>query len=202
MGRLVGYARVSKDEQNLDLQLDALKQAGCEKKNIFMDKTSELKSDRPGLAACFERLTKGDTLVIWRLDRLGRNRSHMFELVDEMKQKEVGFKSLSEGIIDTTSATGEFVFGMFTMFAQYERRTIQERTMAGLAAARARGRLGGRRPVLADNPRVVMAKKLHADKSIAIGDIVKALKVSRSTLFRWLDLVPTKKDENAAAPAK
>lgn len=186
MSKLVGYARVSTYDQNLDLQLDALKQAGCDKKNIFIDKMSGAKSDRPGLNNCLEKLNSGDVLIVWRLDRLGRSMTHLVSLVETLKEKSVGFKSLCDGAIDTTTASGELIFNVFSSMAQFERRLIQERTQAGLAAARARGRMGGRPRVGADDPKIKLAQKLHQDKNYEIRDICKTLKISRSTLYRYL----------------
>ncbi len=142
--RLIGYARVSTSGQELNLQLDALKHAGISDKLIFIDKVSGTKTDRPGLAACMTELQAGDTLIIWRLDRLGRSLKHLIEIVDELKGRGVGFRSISDGGIDTTTASSEMVFNIFATLAQFERRLIQERTQAGLKAARARGKKGGR----------------------------------------------------------
>jgi DNA invertase Pin-like site-specific DNA recombinase len=184
--RLIGYARVSSNGQELKLQLDALAQAGCAKADIYTDKISGAKSERPGLDRCLGQLKPGDVLIVWRLDRLGRSMRHLIDLVEEMRQRGVGFKSLCDGVIDTTTASGELVFHIFTALAQFERRLIQERTNAGLAAARARGRKGGRKPLPMDDSRVLMAKKMHADKSIPVPDICKILRISRPTLYRYL----------------
>jgi DNA invertase Pin-like site-specific DNA recombinase len=184
--KLIGYARVSSNGQELRLQLDALEQAGCAKKHIFIDKASGAKAARPGLDECLKQLKPGDTLLVWRLDRLGRSMRHLIDVVEELRQRSVGFKSLCDGAIDTTTASGELIFHIFTALAQFERRLIQERTRAGLSAARARGHMGGRRPIAANDPRVQTAKKLHADKSMAIYAICQTLKISRPTLYRWL----------------
>ena len=173
--RLVGYARVSKGEQNLNLQRDALREAGCDAKLIFVDKVSGAKGDRPGLDACLAALSKGDVLIVWRLDRLGRSMAHLISLIDDLKAKGIGFRSISDGVVDTTSPSGELVFNIFSALAQFERRLIQERTRAGLKAARARGRAGGRKPISADDPKVQMAKTMHQDKGMKIGDICKSL---------------------------
>lgn len=149
-GRSFGYARVSTDDQNLTLQIDALTKHGIPKSQIFMDKLSGAKSDRPGLAKCLDSLQSGDILVVWRLDRLGRSMRHLITLVEDLRSCGVGFRLLNEGAIDTTSASGELIFNIFSALAQFERRLIQERTKAGLAAARARGRRGGRPPLDAD----------------------------------------------------
>ena len=152
MGDLIGYARVSTDEQNLALQLDALKQADC--KRVFKDVGSGSLKHRPELDACLEFLLAGDTLVVWRLDRLGRGLKHLIEAIEDLHERQVGFRSLTEQI-DTTTAGGRLQFHIFGALAQFEREIIRERTRAGLAAARARGRLGGR-------PTVITAEKLAA----------------------------------------
>lgn len=184
--RLIGYARVSTNGQELKLQLDALEKAGCPKKLIFVDKVSGAKAARPGLDACLQELREGDTLVVWRLDRLGRSVRHLIDLVEQLRQRKVGFKSLCDGAIDTTTASGELIFHIFTALAQFERRLIQERTRAGLEAARVRGRKGGRKPIAPNNPRIQMAKKLHADKSLSIEHICQTLRISRATFYRYL----------------
>lgn len=184
--RFFGYARVSSGGQELRLQLDALQKAGCEKKNLFTDKVCGATAARPGLDKCLEQLHAGDCLVVWRLDRLGRSMRHLIDLVEELRQRKVGFKSLCDGAIDTTTASGELIFHIFTALAQFERRLIQERTRAGLEAARARGRKGGRKPIEADDPRVQMAKKLYADKTLSIADICKTLRISRPTFYRYV----------------
>ncbi|MCU7939784.1 MAG: recombinase family protein [gamma proteobacterium symbiont of Bathyaustriella thionipta] len=186
-GKIVGYARVSTDYQNLDLQIDALKKAGCQKKDIFIDKVSGAKSERPGLNACMNSLGKGDTLLVWRLDRLGRSMPHLVSVVESLKEQEIGFRSICDGAINTTTASGELVFNIFSSLAQFERRLIQERTRAGLVAARSRGRKGGRRAIKAENPKVVTAKKMHQDKSLSIDEICQSLKISRATFYRYLE---------------
>ena len=139
----IGYARVSTQDQNSDLQLDALKQAGCEQ--VFNEKKTGRTLQRPELEACLRTLRKGDTLVVWRLDRLGRSLKDLVETVNALEERGIGFKSLTESI-DTTSAGGRLVFHLFSALAEFERNLISDRTKAGLAAARARGRKGGRKP--------------------------------------------------------
>ena len=134
--------RVSTDDQDLTLQIDSLVGLGVNRDDIFTDKISGAKTERPGLDACLARLQHGDTLVVWRLDRLGRSMNHLVELIEELRNRGIGFRSVSDGFIDTTSASGELIFHIFSALAQFERRLIQERTNAGLASARARGRLG------------------------------------------------------------
>ena len=184
--RFIGYARVSTYDQNLDLQIDSLIKAGCHRKNIFIDKISGIKSERPGLNDCLATLGAGDILMVWRLDRLGRSMSHLVSLIETFKEKSVGFKSLSDGSIDTTTASGELVFNIFSSMAQFERRLIQERTQAELASARARGRTGGRPGLKPDDPKVQAVKRMHRDKTLAIEEICNLLKISRPTLYRYL----------------
>src|SRR6266446_7757061 len=151
---LIGYARVSTQDQTLDLQTDALKQAGCEK--IFTDTTSGTKSERPGLQEAMNHLRAGDTLVVWRLDRLGRTLKHLIATITDLSDKGIGFKSLQENM-DTTTSGGRLIFHIFGSLAEFEREVIKERTVAGLQAARARGRLGGRPKAL--NPKQVTLAK-------------------------------------------
>jgi len=186
--RLVGYARVSTDDQDLSLQLDALTRHGIPKPRVFMDKISGAKVERPGLKQCLDTLQPGDILVVWRLDRLGRSMRHLITLVEDLRERGIGFRSLSEGAIDTTSASGELIFNIFSALAQFERRLIQERTKAGLAAARARGRTGGRPKTTAKDAKVLLAKSLNKDKSLELDDICKTLNISKSTFFRYVRL--------------
>ncbi len=189
-GRILGYARVSTDDQDLSLQIDALEKHGIPKSLIFTDKLSGAKDDRPGLTKCLDSLQSGDVLVVWRLDRLGRSMRHLITLVEDLRSRDVGFRSLNEGAIDTTSASGELIFKIFSALAQFERRLIQERTKAGLAAARARGRCGGRPRLESEQAKVRAAKKLSGDISITIDDICKTLGISRSTYYRYLAMRP------------
>ncbi len=188
MGRFFGYARVSREEQNLELQISALKSAGCVEKFIFTDKVSGVKAERPGLNKCLEMLGAGDTLIVWRLDRLERSISHLIKLIESLMKEGISFKSICDGVIDTTTASGELIFNIFSSLAQFERSLTQERTRAGLSAARARGRLGGRKPIRPEDPRVKTAQKMHEDKSIKIEEICKTLQVSRPTLYRYLNI--------------
>ena len=187
--RFIGYARVSQGEQNLNLQTDALEEAGCNKDWVFVDKISGAKAKRPGLDTCLKELRQGDVLIVWRLDRLGRSMAHLVAMIEELKEKGIGFRSISKGVVDTTSPSGELVFNLFSALAQFERRLIQERTKAGLDAARARGRKGGRKPIAPDDPRILMAKTMHNDKSMKISDICETLKISRTTFYRYLNKV-------------
>jgi DNA invertase Pin-like site-specific DNA recombinase len=188
MAKLVGYARVSTSEQEVELQLDALRQAGCANEHIFIDKASGARSERPGLDACLRLLKPGDTLLVWRLDRLGRSMPHLVMLIEELLGKGIGFRSLCDGVIDTTTASGELIFNLFSALAQFERRLIQERTKAGLSAARARGRKGGRKPISSDDPRVQMAKRMYHNHGMSINRICRTLKISRATFYRYIAL--------------
>jgi DNA invertase Pin-like site-specific DNA recombinase len=192
MGRLVGYARVSTDEQDVELQLDALREAGCRDELIFIDKVSGARSNRPGLDACLYALESGDTLLVWRLDRLGRSMPHLVTLIQELLANGIAFRSLRDGAIDTTSASGELIFHIFSALAQFERRLIQERTKAGLSVARARGRKGGRKPIAGDDPRVKTAQKMHKDHALSVKQICKTLAISRATFYRYLAITEKK----------
>ena len=178
---LIGYARVSKDEQNLDLQLDALNAAGVER--IFSDKESGAKADRKGLAETLSHLRAGDVLTVWKLDRLGRNTIQLMMLLNQLHERGVEFKSLTEGI-DTTTAFGRFFFTMSAALSQLERDRLIERTKAGLKSAKARGKTGGRKPKLTPE-QIEMAKGLLASGK-APRDVAKAFGVGRSTLYRYV----------------
>ncbi len=171
--------------ENLDLQVDSLKKAGCNEKNIFTDKITGTKAERIGLAQALSHLRAEDTLVVWRLDRLGRSLKHLIETVTKLREQNIAFKSITENI-DTSTATGQLVFHIFGALAEFERNLIRERTIAGLESARARGRLGGRPKVTSISSKVAMAKKLYADKTNRIGEICKILNISRATLYRYI----------------
>ena len=178
----IGYARVSTADQNLDLQNDALKAAGCE--NIYTDKMSGAKTERPGLEKIMSFIRKGDTLVVWKLDRLGRSLKHLIQVMNQLEERGIYFKSVQESL-DTSTPGGKLIFHVFGALAEFERDIIRERTMAGLAAARARGRKGGR-PRKLSKKQVEMAKKLISDPTIPIADICKTLGISKATLYRYL----------------
>jgi DNA invertase Pin-like site-specific DNA recombinase len=179
----IGYMRVSTEDQNLDLQRDALKQAGCEK--CFEDYGSGSKADRPGLIECLSYLRDGeDVLMVWKCDRLGRSLKELIEIVEKLKSRKIGIKSITEGIMDTTTANGELIFGIFALLAQYERSLLRERTLAGLKSARARGRFGGR-PVKLTEEKKKLAKTLFKDESLTIKQISRHLNVSPSTLYHY-----------------
>ncbi|MBD1835266.1 recombinase family protein [Cyanobacteria bacterium FACHB-472] len=176
----IGYCRVSSNDQTLNLQKNALKKAGCEK--IFSDTVSGAKESRPGLDQCLDQLRPGDTLVVWRLDRLGRSLKHLLTLVEDFSARGIGFISLTEAI-DTTTSGGKLVFSIFGAIAEFERQIIRERTNAGLAAARARGRKGGRKEQH-NSKKIVTAVKLADTSPDTISEICKQLGISRSTYYR------------------
>src|SRR2546421_5347140 len=182
---LIGYARVSTQEQTLNLQKDALEKIGCIK--IFSDVVSGAKAERPGLTDALAYVRAGDTLVVWRLDRLGRSLKHLIETITDLNNRHIGFKSITENI-DTTTSGGKLIFHMFGALAEFERDIIRERTKAGLQAARARGRLGGRPKVHTLNTpkKVAMAQSLYDDKNNTIAEICKTLNISRATLYRYI----------------
>jgi len=188
MGRMIGYARVSTSDQDVSLQWEALRRAGCHEQHIFRDTASGAYAARPGLEACVQALAPGDMLVVWRLDRPGRSMAHLVTLIEGLLQRHVGFRSLGDGAIDTTTASGELVFHLFSALAQFERRLIQERTQAGLAAARARGRRGGRQPLRPEDPRVQMAYTMYADHSWTVDELCATLRISRATCYRYVAL--------------
>jgi DNA invertase Pin-like site-specific DNA recombinase len=198
MGRLIGYARVSTADQDLQLQIEALQHAGCRDDQIFRDVASGARSARPGLEACLQALALGDTLVVWRLDRLGRSMVHLVTVIEELLRRQVGFRSLCDGAIDTTTASGELVFHLFSALAQFERRLIQERTRAGLAAARARGKHGGRQPLRPDDPRVRMAYTMYGDPRLTVADICRTLRISPATFYRYVALGRRAADHTSA----
>mgnify|MGYP003148988473 CR=1 FL=1 len=179
---LIGYARVSTADQDLALQLDALQAAGCDR--VFEERASGARSDRPVLAEAMDYAREGDVLVVWRLDRLGRSLKDLISNVEQLRARGVGFRSLAESV-DTTTAGGQLVFHLFGALAEFERELIRERTMAGLAAARARGRKGGR-PAKMTRAKVRQASLLLADRTTDVGALCETLGVSRSTLYSYV----------------
>ena len=175
---IIGYARVSTHDQNLDSQLDALQKADCEQ--IFQEKITGKTKDRPELISCLKALRKGDVLVVWKLDRLARSLKDLVEIITDLNQREIGFKSLTEAI-DTTSATGRLVFHIFGALAEFEHSLIRERTIAGLDAARARGRKGGRKPSMSVKD-IKKAQAMLRDPQITKTEVAKHFGVSRVTL--------------------
>lgn len=194
MGHLLGYARVSTLEQRASLQTDALKAAGCYR--IFTDKASGMKEDRPQLAKVLDQLRPGDTLVVWRLDRLGRSLRHLIDTVNGLAGDKIGFRSLTESI-DTTTSGGKLVFHIFAALAELERDVIRERTMAGLEAARARGRSGGR-PTVMTPDKVARAQKLRRSGDHTMADIARVLEVSRASVYRHLGDPPPGMSDGAS----
>jgi DNA invertase Pin-like site-specific DNA recombinase len=179
---LIGYARVSMSDQQLTLQADALREAGCER--IYTDTASSTNPDRPGLSTALEVLRAGDTLAVWKLDRLGRSLSHLVTTINDLKQRGIHFKNLQEHI-DMTSGVSTLVFHLFASLAECERALIRERTRAGLAAARARGRLGGR-PKALDAKQTALVKSLHEAKQLPVKDICALLGIGKTTFYRYL----------------
>jgi DNA invertase Pin-like site-specific DNA recombinase len=180
---LIGYARVSTQDQTLNLQQDALKAAGCSR--IFTDTASGSAKERPGLAEAISYCREGDTLVVWRLDRLGRSLPHLIETIKGLDTRGIGFRSVTEAI-DTTTSGGKLIFHIFGALAEFERDIIRERTQAGLQAARARGRKGGRPKRQPSARQVAMARALYADKTNSVKDICKTLGISRPTFYRYI----------------
>jgi DNA invertase Pin-like site-specific DNA recombinase len=182
MGGLLGYARVSTSDQDASLQLDALNAAGCIK--VFTDKASGSLDRRPQLDRLLDQLRPGDTVVVWRLDRLGRSLKNLIQLIEDMAEKGIGFRSLTEGM-DTTTSGGKLIFSIFGALAEFERSLIRERTVAGLAAARARGRVGGRPPVMTPE-KVTVARQLYDARDLKVEENAQTLGVSRKTIYRHL----------------
>ncbi|MEP1215893.1 MAG: recombinase family protein [Marinobacter sp.] len=179
---LVGYARVSTDDQNLNLQRDALDQAGCEQ--IFKDQLSGAKAERPGLHQALQYARTGDTIVVWRLDRLSRSLKDLIEMVTLLEFKGIGLKSLQEAI-DTSSSSGKLIFHIFGALAEFERNLIRERTQAGLQAARARGRKGGR-PKSLNKDKQALAVKLYDEKEHTVDQICEMMGISKPTLYKYI----------------
>jgi DNA invertase Pin-like site-specific DNA recombinase len=182
MAHLLGYARISTGDQHPDLQVDALKAAGCYR--VFVDTASGALAARPALNQLLDQLRPGDTLVVWKLDRLGRSLRHLVDTIAALADRGVGFRSLQEQV-DTTTPGGKLVFHIFAALAEFERDLIQERTSAGLAAARARGRTGGR-PALMTEPKIRLAREMYASKQYTVAAIASALGVSRASIYRHL----------------
>ncbi len=180
MSALLGYARISTTDQDASLQHDALTVAGCVR--IFSDTASGARADRPELLRMLDYARAEDTIVVWRLDRLGRSLSNLVELVNELAERQIDLRSLQENI-DTPTPTGRLIFHVFGSLGEFERELIRERTKAGLASARARGRVGGRRPILTE-AQVAVAKQMLASPEHHVDDVAVSFRVSRSTLYR------------------
>ena len=185
MNKRIGYARVSTDDQNLDLQRDALTRAGC--LIIYEETASGKSSSRAELEHCRKSLRSGDTLVVWRLDRLGRSLADLVKIISDLEREGITFESLGEKI-DTGSASGKLQFHVFAALAEFERNLIRERTLAGLSAARARGRVGGRKPKLSEK-QIREIKSLLSDPAAKVNDIAKRYGVSRTTLYKRVGVV-------------
>jgi DNA invertase Pin-like site-specific DNA recombinase len=179
---LIGYARVSAQEQTLHLQQDALQKVGCDR--IFTDTASGAKAERKGLDEALSYVREGDTLVVWRLDRLGRSLPHLIATMTNLEERGIGFKSLTENI-DTTTSGGKLIFHIFGALAEFERNLIRERTQAGLTAARERGRIGGRPKALTQR-QIRIAQSLYDDPKNSIPEICRTLKISKSTFYRYI----------------
>lgn len=202
MGQRIGYARVSTDDQNLELQLDVLQGAGISDDRIYSDTASGKDSERKQLLTCLKALREGDSLVVWRLDRLGRSLPDLVQIVAGLEEKGIGFESITERI-KTTSAAGKLVFHVFAALAEFERNLIRERTRAGLVAARARGRAGGRKPKL-DAKQIREIKRLMSDLTIPVGQIAERYKVSRTTIYKVAprSVVPASEPKSDASREK
>ena len=187
---LIGYMRVSKADgsQGLDLQRDALLAAGVKPSQLYEDQASGKKDDRPGLEACLKSLRDGDTLIVWKLDRLGRNLRHLVNTIHDLMERKIGFRVLSgQGTtLDTSTAGGRLIFGIFAALAEFERELIRERTIAGLSSARARGRNGGR-PYTMTPAKLRLAQAAMAKRDSTVGDLCQELGVTRQTLYRFVD---------------
>jgi DNA invertase Pin-like site-specific DNA recombinase len=194
---LIGYARVSKTDgsQVFDLQKDALRAAGVKTKQIYEDCASGTRDDRPGLTACLKALREKDVLVVWKLDRLGRNLKHLVSTVQDLADRGISFKVLSgQGAnLDTTTASGKLVFGIFAALAEFERELIRERTQAGLQAARARGRKGGRKFELS-KAQVRLAQAAMRNRDTTVSALCKELGITRVTLYRYVSPTGTLRD--------
>ena len=186
---LIGYARVSKSDghQVLDLQIDALTNSGVKEENIYSDKISGSKDERPGLENCLKALREDDILVVYKLDRLGRNLKHLIQTVEDLTKRKIGFKVLSgQGVnIDTTTPAGKMIFSIFGALAEFERELIIERTKAGLQAARARGRVGGRKFNLS-KAQVRLAEASMKNRDTSVAELCKELKITRATLYKYI----------------
>jgi DNA invertase Pin-like site-specific DNA recombinase len=193
VGHLLGYARVSTADQKPELQLDALKAAGCYR--VFVDTASGVLDERPQLLKVLDQLRPGDSLVVWKLDRLGRSLRHLIDTISDLQRRGVGFRSVQESI-DTTTPGGKLIFHIFGALAEFERDLIRERTVAGLAAARARGRTGGRPPSMTAH-KVTVARQMYASRDYSVAAIAQTLGVSRASIYRHLPEANQKSGDGA-----
>lgn len=185
MPQRIGYARVSTQDQDMSLQHDSLIKAGCVK--IYAEKISGKNADRPELAQCIKALREGDTLVVWRMDRLGRSLKDLIEIITGLEENGIHFESITERI-ETGTATGKLMFHVFSAMAEFERNLISERTLAGLAAARARGRVGGRKEKLTEKDKE-FARTLLANPNMQVSEVARRLGVSRQTIYRQVGVI-------------
>lgn len=193
MPTLIGYARVSTPEQNMAMQTEALEKAGCHR--IYTDVASGAKSERPGLEKALDHLREGDTLLVWKIDRLGRSLSHLVQLVEELRLRGIAFRSLNDPGIDTSTRNGKLMFNLFATLAEFERDIISERTKAGLVSAAARGRHGGRKPVITP-AKLAKARELMA-KGLTVREAAAAIKVGKTALYAALGGASETTGENA-----
>lgn len=185
---LIGYARVSTADQSLDMQIDSLKKAGCHQ--VFTDVASAVKSVRPGLEKALAYLREGDTLVVWKIDRLGRSLAHLVQTVDQLRERGVAFRSLTDAGLDTTTRNGKLLFNLFATLAEFERDLIRERTKAGLATAAAKGRRGGRRPVIT-SAKLDRALRLIREKNLTVREAAAVIGVGKTALYEALKATDT-----------
>lgn len=179
MTTLIGYARVSTADQNMAMQIEALEAAGCHR--IFSDVASGAKSNRPGLDEALAFMRPGDTLLVWKIDRLGRSTSHLVQIIEDLRERGIAFRSLNDPGMDTSTSTGKLIFGFFAMLADFERELIRERTKAGLASAKARGRSAGRRPVM--TPAKLNRAQQLMSKGATVREAAAAIKVGKTALY-------------------
>lgn len=186
---LIGYARVSRPDQNLDLQIDALLKYGVDNDFIFTDKVSGVRSNRPGLDKMLIKLRKGDTVVVYKMDRIARDTKHLFKLSEQWHEQGVDFKSITEPQIDSTTTMGNLMFTFFAGLAQFERDLLIERTKAGLEAAKARGRKGGRKPGLTGKAKkkARLAESLYKENKLTVTEMCDTLEVARATFYKYLE---------------
>ncbi len=187
VGHNLGYARISTADQDPQLQLDALALENCLK--VYTDTATGTKADRPQWNLCLSDLRPGDTLIIWKIDRLGRNLRDLIDIVTTLAERGVGVRSLTNGVVDTTSAHGKLVFGMFALMAEYEAALIKERTQAGLAAARARGRKGGRKPKMTSEL-IGKAQRMYDARGFTMAEIAESCSVTPMTIYRNITITP------------
>ncbi len=189
MSKLIGYAKVSTQDQEVQLQIDVLTKAGCAKNFLFVDKISGAKTQRPFLEKCLSVLQEGNTLVVWRLDRLGRSMSHLVKLIEELGGRDIKFKSICDGAIYTTTALGELIFNIFSSLAQFERKLIQEHTRVGLESARVRGKYGGCKKIQSTDPEILMAKNMHKDDLLLAVERHTTSKLDESSIMEHINKV-------------